>query len=68
MVIESRKLHGLGQTSDVLVRWGALRKGDFVVVDAEYGKIRMLLSQDGEQVCQSDEISDVDDSFRASRR
>ena len=50
VVIESRLDRGRGPVATVLVQQGTLRKGDFVVCGIEYGRMRALIDETGQQV------------------
>ena len=43
VVLESTTQKGKGAVCEALVRWGAMKRGDVVVVGHQYGKIRSLL-------------------------
>ena len=49
-VIESRLDRGRGPVATVLVQKGTLRQGDIVVAGAEWGKVRAMLDDKGQQV------------------
>ncbi len=49
-VIESSLDKGRGPVATVLVQQGTLRKGDFLVCGVEYGRVRALFNENGEQV------------------
>ena len=40
IVLEASQEKGLGAVADVLVSWGRLHVGDFVVVGTQFGKVR----------------------------
>ncbi|HEX7341559.1 MAG TPA: translation initiation factor IF-2 [Rhodanobacteraceae bacterium] len=48
-VIESRLDRGRGPVATVLVQQGTLAKGDFVVCGVEYGRMRALIDENGQQ-------------------
>jgi translation initiation factor IF-2 len=49
-VIESRLDRGRGPVATVLVQKGTLRQGDIVVAGAEWGRVRAMLDDKGEQI------------------
>ncbi len=49
-VVESRLDRGRGAVATVLVQSGMLKKGDVVLAGFEYGKVRALINEKGEQV------------------
>ena len=49
-VIEARLDKGRGTVVTVLVQQGTLNKGDIVVVGQEYGRVRAMFNEKGEQV------------------
>ncbi|MDZ7754092.1 MAG: translation initiation factor IF-2 [Gammaproteobacteria bacterium] len=49
-VIESRLDKGRGPVATILVREGTLRKGDILLCGQEYGRVRMLVDERGEEV------------------
>jgi translation initiation factor IF-2 len=49
-VIESRLDRGRGPVATVLVQKGTLRQGEIVVAGAEWGKVRAMLDDKGQQV------------------
>ncbi|MEE9447654.1 MAG: translation initiation factor IF-2 [Arenicellales bacterium] len=49
-VVEARMEKGRGAVATILVSRGQLTKGDIVLVGREYGRIRVMLSDIGEQV------------------
>lgn len=49
-VVESRLDKGRGAVATVLVQSGMLKKGDVVLAGFEYGKVRALINEKGEQV------------------
>jgi len=49
-VIESKMEAGRGSVATVLVQHGTLRAGDTFVVGSEYGKVRALINDKGEQI------------------
>ncbi|OOG46979.1 translation initiation factor IF-2 [Rhodanobacter sp. C01] len=53
VVIESRLDRGRGPVATVLVQQGTLRKGDFVVCGIEYGRMRALIDETGQQVLEA---------------
>ncbi|NII10500.1 translation initiation factor IF-2 [Oleiagrimonas sp. C23AA] len=50
VVVESSLDRGRGPVSTVLVQQGTLKRGDFVVCGVEYGRMRALLDETGQQV------------------
>lgn len=50
VVIESRLDKGRGSVASVLVQNGTLRSGDIVLAGHEYGKVRALVDENGNQV------------------
>jgi translation initiation factor IF-2 len=50
VVIESRLDKGRGAVASVLVQQGTLKKGDLVLAGFEYGRVRMLLDENGKAV------------------
>ncbi|MFZ2236051.1 MAG: translation initiation factor IF-2 [Dokdonella sp.] len=50
VVIESSLDKGRGPVATVLVQEGTLKKGDFVVCGIDYGRVRVLFDENGEQV------------------
>jgi len=50
IVIESRLDKGRGPVASVLVQSGTLRKGDMLLAGLQYGRIRALISDNGQQV------------------
>jgi translation initiation factor IF-2 len=51
MVIESRLDKGRGPVSTILVMQGTLKKGDIVLAGSQYGRVRAMISDTGEE-CQ----------------
>lgn len=49
-VVEARMEKGRGTVATVLVNKGQLNKGDIVLVGREYGRVRLMLSDTGEQI------------------
>ncbi len=49
LVIEARLDKGRGPVASVLVQQGSLRRGDFIVCGVEYGRVRALFDENGEQ-------------------
>ncbi len=52
-VIESSLDKGRGPVATVLVQQGMLRKGDFLVCGVEYGRVRALFDETGQQVAEA---------------
>ena len=50
VVVESSLDKGRGPVATVLVQQGTLKKGDFIVCGIEYGRVRALFNESGEQV------------------
>ena len=50
VVIESRLDRGRGPVATMLVQRGTLKKSDYVVCGVEYGRMRALLDENGQQV------------------
>ncbi len=53
VVIESRLDKGRGPVATILVQSGTLHKGDIVLSGLEYGRVRALLDETGEQINQA---------------
>lgn len=53
LIIESHLEQGRGPNATALVEQGTLKKGEFVVAGATYGKIRTLESTDGKPLAQA---------------
>src|SRR4030095_12732617 len=52
-VIEAKLDRGRGPVATVLVQRGTLKPGDIVVAGAEYGRVRALVSDQGQQIDQA---------------
>ncbi|MGC9386052.1 MAG: translation initiation factor IF-2 [Hydrogenovibrio sp.] len=50
VVVESRLDKGRGPVATVLVQAGTLKKGDIALCGMEYGRVRALINENGEQV------------------
>jgi len=50
IVIESRLDKGRGPVASVLVQKGTLKKGDMLLAGLEYGRVRALINESGQQV------------------
>jgi len=50
VVVESSLEKGRGPVATILVRSGTLKKGDTVLVGQEYGRVRAMLDETGQQV------------------
>ena len=50
MVIESRLDKGRGPVASLLVQHGHLRKGDILLAGLEYGRVRLMLDENGQMV------------------
>ncbi|MDE2201009.1 MAG: translation initiation factor IF-2, partial [Rhodospirillales bacterium] len=59
-VIESRLDRGRGPVATVLVQKGTLRQGDIVVAGAEWGRVRAMLDDKGQQIKQAGPSSPVE--------
>jgi translation initiation factor IF-2 len=53
MVIESRLDKGRGPVATILVTQGALKKGDVVLVGSEYGRVRAMVADTGEELAEA---------------
>ncbi|HKE46441.1 MAG TPA: translation initiation factor IF-2 [Rhodanobacteraceae bacterium] len=53
VVIESSLDKGRGPVATVLVQAGMLKKGDFLVCGVEYGRVRALFDETGQQVAEA---------------
>jgi len=53
IVIESRLDKGRGPVASLLVQHGHLRKGDILLAGLEYGRVRLMLDENGHQVEQA---------------
>ena len=60
VVIESKLDRGRGAVASVLVKRGTLRRGDIVVAGAQFGRVRALLNERGEQVDAAEPSSPVE--------
>ncbi|MCK5386046.1 MAG: translation initiation factor IF-2 [Gammaproteobacteria bacterium] len=52
-VIESRLDKGRGPVATVLVQQGTLKKGDILLAGLEYGRVRSLMNEHGEQLTEA---------------
>lgn len=52
-VIESRLDKGRGPVATVLVQSGLLKKGDIILAGVEYGHVRLLMNEKGEQILEA---------------
>lgn len=52
-VVESKMETGRGSVATVLVQKGTLRQGDIFVVGAEWGRVRVLIDDKGDQVAEA---------------
>ncbi len=59
-VIESRLDRGRGPVATVLVQKGTLRQGDIVVAGAEWGRVRAMLDDKGQQLKEAGPSSPVE--------
>lgn len=50
LVLDCHVEKGLGTVLNVLIRWGQLRVGDFIVVGRHYGRVRKILDSSGQAV------------------
>lgn len=50
IVIESRLDKGRGSVASLLVQSGTLRQGDIVLAGLEYGRVRAMLDENGQQI------------------
>jgi translation initiation factor IF-2 len=50
IVIESRLDKGRGPVASLLIQSGTLRKGDIVLAGLQYGRVRAMLDEDGDQI------------------
>ena len=50
VVVESSLDKGRGPVATVLVQQGTLKKGDFIVSGVEYGRVRAIIDEGGQQV------------------
>jgi translation initiation factor IF-2 len=50
VVVESKMEPGRGSVATILVQKGTLKQGDNFVVGAEYGKVRAIINDKGEQI------------------
>ncbi len=50
IVIESRLDKGRGSVASLLIQNGTLRKGDMVLAGLQYGRVRAMLDENGEQI------------------
>jgi translation initiation factor IF-2 len=53
MVVEAKLDRGRGPVATVLVQRGTLKVGDIIVAGAEWGRVRALINDQGEQVRQA---------------
>jgi translation initiation factor IF-2 len=59
LVLESSVERGQGVVTDVLVRWGRLKRADFVVAGEEWGRIKRITNDKGKAVKFADPSSPV---------
>ncbi len=52
-VVESRVDKGRGAVSTVMVQSGTLRKGDILLAGREYGRVRAMINEHGEQLAEA---------------
>ncbi|OQR99475.1 translation initiation factor IF-2 [Thraustotheca clavata] len=50
VVVEATIVRGWGTTVDMMVTWGTVKVGQYVVCGLEYGKIKSLVDQNGKSV------------------
>ncbi len=50
LVIESRLDKGRGPVATILVQNGTLKKGDIIITGLQYGRVRLMIDEKGEQV------------------
>jgi len=50
IVIESRLDKGRGTVASILVQQGTLRKGDVLLAGKEYGRVRAIIDENGQQI------------------
>ncbi|HUZ14379.1 MAG TPA: translation initiation factor IF-2 [Caulobacteraceae bacterium] len=60
VVIESKVDRGRGAVATVLVKRGALRRGDIVVAGANWGRVRALLNERDEQLADAEPSTPVE--------
>src|SRR5450830_1202887 len=53
VVVESRLDKGRGPVATVLVQDGTLRQGDMVLVGSNYGRVRAMLDENGQNIAQA---------------
>ncbi len=53
VVLDARLERGRGPVADVLVKEGTLRKGNFIVADTFYGRLRMMFDDHGNEVAEA---------------
>ncbi len=53
VVIESRLDKGRGPVASILVQNGTLKKGDIVLAGLEYGRVRVMLDENGQPVAEA---------------
>lgn len=53
VVVESRLDKGRGPVASILVQNGTLRKGDIVLAGLEYGRVRVMLDENGKPVAEA---------------
>ncbi len=53
VVVEARLDRGRGPVATVLIQRGTLRKGDIVIAGTEWGKVRVMINDHGQQVTES---------------
>jgi translation initiation factor IF-2 len=50
LVIESRLDKGRGPVASILVQQGTLRKGDIIITGLQYGRVRVMIDENGKQI------------------
>ncbi|MEP5763411.1 MAG: translation initiation factor IF-2 [Halieaceae bacterium] len=53
LVIESRLDKGRGSVASVLIQSGTLRQGDIVLAGLQYGRVRAMLDENGQQISEA---------------
>jgi len=52
VVLDARLERGRGPVSDIIVKEGTLKKGDFMVSDTIFGRVRMMFDDKGQQLAE----------------
>lgn len=50
VIVDARLERGRGPVADVIVKEGTLKKGDFIVAEKNYGRVRMMFDDRGNQL------------------